>query len=136
MKEKKPVIINSNEIKRDVKYEPPLKIAYGIDKYTTGTETMTYGRTFIPPRARNQRHYHTCDAGMFIRKGKLKMFLGPDDDIKEYVVTENYFFYCPAGVIHGLENLTDEPAELLFTYGNCPSKDDAGTVFVEERWDK
>jgi len=136
MKEKKAVIINSNEIKKDLKYEPPLKIAYGIDKHTTETETMTYGRTFIPPHARNQRHYHTCDAGMFIRKGKLKMFLGPDDDIKEYIVTENYFFYCPAGLIHGLENLTDEPAELLFTYGNCPSKDDAGTIYVEERWDK
>jgi hypothetical protein len=29
-----------------------------------------------------------------------------------------------------------ETAELIFTYGNCPSKQAAGTVFVEDPWVK
>jgi hypothetical protein len=29
-----------------------------------------------------------------------------------------------------------ENAELIFTYGNCPSKKAAGTVYVEDSWVK
>jgi hypothetical protein len=43
--------------------------------------------------------------------------------------------FIPPGFIPSLQNLSDtETAELIFTYGNCPSKDDAGTVFVEKSW--
>jgi mannose-6-phosphate isomerase-like protein (cupin superfamily) len=59
--------------------------------------------------------------------------MGPER--KEYIVTENQFVFIPPGVIHGLQNLSEtETAELVFTYGNCPSKDDAETVFVEKSW--
>jgi dTDP-4-dehydrorhamnose 3,5-epimerase-like enzyme len=57
------------------------------------------------------------------------------EERKEYTVKENQFVYIPPGMIHGLQNLSQtETAELVFTYGNCPSKDDAGTVFVEKSW--
>jgi hypothetical protein len=41
----------------------------------------------------------------------------------------------PAGEIHGLMNLSDtENAELIFTYGNCPSRDAAKTIYAEKPW--
>lgn len=126
-------IVDSDKINKDVTYEPPLVIAFGVDKHSVGAKTITMGRTRIPPRGRNQAHYHGCEASFFIRKGTLKLYMG--EDRKEYTVTENQFVFIPAGVIHGLQNMSDtETAELIFTYGNCPSKDDAQTVFMEKAW--
>ncbi|TMI84755.1 MAG: hypothetical protein E6H04_00690 [Bacillati bacterium ANGP1] len=92
-------IVDSERINQDVTYEPPLVIAFGVDKHSVGSTTVTMGRTRIPPGGRNQAHYHSCEASFFIRKGS-----------------------------------PTETAELVFTYGNCPSKNDAGTVFVEKSW--
>ncbi len=126
-------IVDSEKIRKDVTYEPPLVIAFGVDKHSVDAKTLTMGRTIIPPAGRNQAHYHSCEASFFVRKGTLKLFIG--EERKEYTVTENQFVYIPVGVIHGLQNLSKtEPAELVFSYGNCPSKDDAGTVFVERPW--
>ena len=59
------------------------------------------------------------------------------EEKKEYIAPENHIVYSPAGGIHGLMNMSDtETAELIFTYGNCPSRDAAGTVFLEEPWMK
>ena len=129
-------IINTVAVSKDLKYEPPLVIAWGVDEKTTGTKTITMGRTIIPPGARNQRHYHkNCDAAFFVRKGAIKIFIG--EEKKEYVVPENHIVYSPAGGIHGLQNMSDtEAAELIFTYGNCPSRDAAGTVYLEDPWVK
>jgi len=126
-------IVDSERINQDVTYEPPLVIAFGVDKHSVGSATVTMGRTRIPPGGRNQAHYHSCEASFFIRKGTLRLFMG--EERKEYTVKENRFVYIPPGIIHGLQNLSPtETAELVFTYGNCPSKDDAGTVFVEKSW--
>ena len=126
-------IVDSEKIATDVTYEPPLVIAFGVDERSVGARTMTMGRTRIPPAGRNQAHYHMCEASFFVRQGTLKVFIG--EERKEYTVTENQFVYVAPGVIHGLLNTSaTEPAELIFTYGNCPSKEDAGTVFVEKPW--
>jgi mannose-6-phosphate isomerase-like protein (cupin superfamily) len=127
-------IINTDSVNKDRIYEPPLVIAWGVDEATTGTKTITMGRTVIPPGGRNQRHYHAnCDAAFFVRKGAIRIFLG--EEKKEYIVPENHIVFSPAGGIHGLENMSKtDTAELIFTYGNCPSRDAAGTVFVEEPW--
>jgi len=127
-------IINTDSVNKDRNYEPPLVIAWGVDEATTGTKTITMGRTVIPPGGRNQRHYHAnCDAAFFVRKGAIRIFLG--EEKKEYIVPENHIVFSPAGGIHGLENMSKtDTAELIFTYGNCPSRDAAGTVFVEEPW--
>lgn len=133
MRQRQFAIVDSEKINKDVTYEPPLVIAFGVDKHSVGASTMTVGRTKIPPNGRNQAHYHSCEASFFIRRGTLKLFMG--EERKEYIVTENQFVFIPPGMIHGLQNLSEtEPAELVFTYGNCPSKDDAGTVFVEKAW--
>jgi quercetin dioxygenase-like cupin family protein len=126
-------IVDSEKIGQDVTYEPPLVIAFGVDKRSVGARTVTMGRTRIPPAGRNQAHYHACEASFFVRKGTLKLFIG--ETREEYTVTENQFVYVAPGMIHGLQNASEtETAELIFTYGNCPSKDDAGTVFVEQSW--
>jgi len=126
-------IVDSDRMRKDVTYEPPLVIAFGVDKHSVGAVTITMGRTVVPPRGRNPAHYHRCEASFFVRKGRLKLYIG--EPRKEYIVNENQFIFVPPGVIHGLQNLSDtEPAELIFTYGNCPSKDDAGTTFVEKAW--
>ena len=129
-------IINTDSVNKDRIYEPPLVIAWGVDEATTGTKTITMGRTVIPPGGRNQRHYHAnCDAAFFVRKGAIRIFLG--EEMKEYIVPENHIVFSPAGGIHGLENMSKtDTAELIFTYGNCPSRDAAGTVFVEDPWVK
>lgn len=131
-----PKIINTEEVSKDTQYEPPLIIAWGVDQATTGTKTITMGRTIIPPGGRNQRHYHAnCDAAFFVRKGSIKVFIG--EEKKEYIVPENHFVFSPAGGIHGLLNLSNtDTAEVIFTYGNCPSKEAAGTTYVEESWVK
>jgi uncharacterized RmlC-like cupin family protein len=126
-------IVDSEKIGTDVTYEPPLVIAFGVDKHSVGARTVTMGRTRIPPAGRNQAHYHSCEASFFVRKGTLKLFIG--ETREEHTVTENQFVYVAPGMIHGLQNMSEtETAELIFTYGNCPSKDDAGTVFVEKSW--
>ncbi len=126
-------IVDSDKIGRDVTYEPPLVIAFGVDRRSVGARTVTMGRTRIPPAGRNQAHYHSCEASFFIRKGTLKLFIG--EARTEHIVHENQFVFIPPGAIHGLQNMSEtEEAELIFTYGNCPSKDDAGTVFVERPW--
>lgn len=126
-------IIDSEKIGKDVTYEPPLIIAFGVDKHSVGSRTITLGRTIVPPGGRNPAHTHTCEAAFFVRKGRIKVYMG--EQRQEHIVEENQFVYVPPGVIHGLENLSQtETAELIFTYGNCPSKDDAGTSFVEKPW--
>jgi quercetin dioxygenase-like cupin family protein len=126
-------IIDSEAIGKDLKYEPPLIIAFGVDDRTTRTKTITMGRTIIPPKGRNQRHHHVVDATFYILKGRLKLFMGRD--AKEYEVTPGHFVYIPAGVLHGLQNMSEtENAELVFTYGNCPNKQAAETHFVEKPW--
>lgn len=126
-------IIDSEKIGKDVTYEPPLVIAFGVDKHSVGARTITLGRTIVPPGGRNPAHTHTCEAAFFVRKGKLKLYMG--EPRQEYFVEENQFVFVPPGTIHGLENLSQtDTAELVFTYGNCPSKDDAGTAFVEKPW--
>lgn len=125
-------IIDSEAIGKDLKYEPPLIIAFGVDD-KIGSKTITMGRTIIPPKGRNQRHYHICDATFFIIKGRLRLFMGKDKN--EHQARAGQFVYIPAGVIHGLENMSDtDNAELVFTYGNCPNKEAAKTIFVEKSW--
>ena len=53
-------LIDSTAIGVDKKYEPPLIIAWGVDSNATGTQTITMGRTIIPPKGRNEAIY-VCD---------------------------------------------------------------------------
>lgn len=104
-----------------------------LDEKSVGSKAITMGRTVIPPRGRNQRRYHVCDATFYIVKGRLRLYMGKNKI--EHEARASQFVCIPTGVIHGVENLSDsDTAELVFTYGNCPSKDAAQTIFVEKPW--
>ena len=130
-------IIKSKDKMPDPNYEPPLQPGRGICSESVENPGLTLSLVVIPAGARNQRHFHTfCDAGMHILKGRLKMVFGPDHEMEEAIAEPGDFAFVPAGVIHGLMNLSDtEPAELISCY-SVGHRKDAGTVFIEPRWDK
>ena len=128
-------IVDSTKVGQDIKYEPPLVIAWGADSKTVGSKTITMGRTRVPPGARNQRHTHQIEAVFYVAKGAIRVFLG--EEREEHIVPQGCFVYAPVGFIHGLENMSQtEEAEVIFAYGNCPNREAAGTVYVEEPWVK
>ena len=72
---------------------------------------------------------------MYVLKGRLKMFAGPDHEMKEDIVEAGEFFFVPAGEIHGLMNMSEtEAAEIVSAYGGAGSFQEAQTVFVEPPW--
>ena len=118
------------------KREPPLDAQSGINSKTVERPKLEMHHTIIPPGGRNQRHYHiTCDAGMYLVKGRLKMFFGPDHEQEEVIVEAGDYVFVPQGVIHGLLNLSNtESAELVGCTAGAASWEEAETVFVEPLW--
>ena len=131
-------VVKKENLQADLEYEPPLNVGFGINTETVQDTVLTMGHTIIPPGGRNQRHYHrNTAAGMYIMKGKLRIFVGPDIDMKEVDVEVGDFVFAPRGEIHGLQNLSDtESAELIFTYANARNKQEAGTIYIEKAWQK
>ena len=132
---KKSILIKGDQLEWEPGQEPPLMNKKGIGQKTVDDAQMSVNRTYIPPGARNQRHYHAnCNAVMFVLKGQLKMFFGPDDDMEEVIAKEGDFVFAPVGAIHGLMNMSDtEPAELVTA--KCVNNiAEQATVFVEPPW--
>ena len=130
------LIIKGNNLEKDLDYEPPYAIGFGVDKNTVENSPILVARAVIPPGGRNQRHYHvnTCAAG-FVLKGRIRVFYGPDHDQKHVDGEAGDFFYFPKGEIHGQMNLSDtEPAELIACQ-MVGSKEEAGTIYVEKVWE-
>ncbi len=74
---------------------------------------------------------------MFLLKGNLKIFFGPDHEMEEILAKEGDFVFAPAGVIHGLMNISStESAELVTTKNNVSSGKEGETVFMEPPWIK
>ena len=135
---RKPRVVRDEELAWEPGIEPPLQNKKGIGLKTVDNPKLQMHRTYIPPGGRNQRHYHVkSDAGMFVLKGNLKIFFGPDYEIEEILAKEGDFVFAPAGVIHGLMNISNtEPAELITTKNNVSSPKEGETVFVEPSWVK
>ena len=134
-------IIRTKNIVVDEVFEPGLKIERGIHTGTVENPKMVMGHTIIPPGARNQRHYHVkCDAGMYILKGQLRMFFGPDHNQQEVTVEPGDFVFIPQGETHGLLNLSEkEAAEIIFCIGGSSEdlkhyKEESQTIKVEPPW--
>lgn len=130
-------VIRAPEPKKDKKYQPPLTVGWGIDKKTVPGVKNTMAKSIVPPGGRNQRHFHIwTDALWYILKGRLKIFYGPDHELKEAVVEEGDFVYIPHGEIHGFLNLSNkETAELIAVYGGVGSKEEAQIVYIEKPWE-
>ena len=67
---------------------------------------------------------------MFILKGRLKIFIG-EGKKEEYEVGPMTFVYVPQGEVHGLQNLSDIEAELIFSYGGVSTIEEAKTIYLE-----
>ncbi|MFQ5860400.1 MAG: cupin domain-containing protein [Dehalococcoidia bacterium] len=125
------MIVDSNAVGKDTQFEPPFVIAWGVDSNTVGSQTITMGRTIVPPGTRDLKpHFHQCEAVFYVAKGSIRVWLG--EEREEHVVPAGCFVYSPAGEVHRLENMSQtEEAELVFTYGNCPNREAAGTVYLD-----
>jgi uncharacterized RmlC-like cupin family protein len=128
------VVIPRRQVPPDLEYEKGLAIQFGVSDATCGSTELTMGFTVVPPGVRNPAHHHpNAEAGMYILKGRLRVYIG--EDREETEVEEGTFIFVSKGEIHGLENLSKtEPAMLVFAYGNVPNKEASGTTFVEEPW--
>ena len=108
----------------------------GIDKYSVPYTTLLSGHAYIPPgRKRSRRHYHVnFDAGIYVVKGRLREFFGPDNDQIVVDMEAGDFVFIPKGEIHGSMNLSDtESAEIVwFKPGiTCREEEFEGRVWVE-----
>lgn len=123
-------IVDPSKVNQDATYEPPLVVGFGVDARTVGARTITMGRTITPPGGRNPAHYHACEAAVYKRRGNFRQFYGADRRTRPS--RPGHILFMAPGLIHCAENLsTTEPSEVIFTYGNCPGKESAGTVFLE-----
>ena len=131
-------VIRGKEVEWEPGQEPPLQNQKGIGLKTVENPRLSMNHTIVPPGGRNQRHYHvTCDSAIYLMKGRLKFFFGPDDEIEEVMAEQGDFIFVPAGEIHGLINISDtEPAELVTTKNGISLVSKNETVFVEARWDQ
>ncbi len=130
-------VIRPPETNQDKQYQPPLTVGWGIDQTTVPGVKNTMAKSIVPPGGRNQRHFHIwTDALWYILKGSLKIFFGPDHELKEAVVEAGDFVYIPHGEIHGFMNMSKtETAELIAVYGGVGKKEDAQTVYIEKPWE-
>ncbi len=124
-------VVKADELPKDLTYEPPLKIEFGVNSVTVGSRRITMGRTVIPAGTRNQPHIHlNCEVSMYVISGRMRAWTGADPaKLTPHEVRAGHFCYVPRGEIHGVENMSDtEPVVLIFAYGGVPNKEAAGTV--------
>jgi len=129
---KKGKIIHAKDLEVTEGFEPPIRGMRGVNSSTVEDPVMTVGHVWIPPGGKNQLHYHSNnDAGGYVLKGRIKMFFGPPHDQTEMIAEAGDFFYYPRGVPHGLENISDETAEMIPCYSGVGNTAASGTVFLE-----
>ena len=134
---RKPKVVRGEELEWEPSIEPPLQSKKGINVKTVENPRVQMHRVTVPPGARNQRHYHLqSDAGMFLLKGHLKIFFGPDHEMEETLAREGDFVFVPAGVIHGFMNASETEAAELVTTKNHVSNVKGETIFMEPPWVK
>ena len=93
-----PQVVNSLDVDEDKAYEPPYDIRWGVNRETTGTDTITMGRTIIPPRGRNALHFHkNCDTTIYVAKGPINIYWKEGEEITRKEVPVGHFVYFPAG---------------------------------------
>lgn len=128
----KPRTGHYSQVVTDTEYEKGLAINFGINGPVCGAKRIAMGRTIIPPHTANERHVHmNAEAAMFIVRGTMTLFLGPDAEIT--LCPPGTFVFAPEGVIHGVANASrDEEVELIFAYGGVPSKEAAHIVFIDD----
>ena len=122
-----------SEVVTDTAYEKGLAINFVINQQVCGSKRIAMGRTIIPPHTANERHVHlSAEAAMYIIRGTMRLFLGPE--AKMVKCPPGTFVFAPEGVIHGIANASrTEEVELVFAYGGVPNKEAAQIVFIDDK---
>ena len=81
-------------------------------------EHFTLSIVFVPPGQGNAAHTHEVEEVFFILDGKVRVFFEDDQGRRAATVMGRWdCVSCPAGVIHGYENVGLEPAYLQVMLG-------------------
>jgi uncharacterized RmlC-like cupin family protein len=127
-----PRTVHHTDVLTDLEYEKGLAVEIGVNEMVCGSKRICLGRTIIPPHTANERHIHAnAEAAMFIVRGTMTLFLGPEAKMVD--CRPGTFVYAPEGVVHGVANRSrTEEVELIFAYGGVPSKEAARIVFIDD----
>ena len=83
-------------------------------------EHFTLSIVFVPPGQGNAAHTHEVEEVFFILDGKVQVFFEDDQGRRAATVLGRWdCVSCPAGVIHGYENVGLEPAYLQVMLGKA-----------------
>jgi mannose-6-phosphate isomerase-like protein (cupin superfamily) len=83
-------------------------------------EHFTLSVMFVPPGQGNAAHTHEVEETFFVLEGKVKVFFQDETGHKAEAVLGRWdCVSCPAGVIHGFENVGLEPAYLQVMLGKA-----------------
>jgi len=81
---------------------------------------FTLSIMFVPPGQGNAAHTHEVEEVFFILDGKVRVFFEDDQGRRAATVLGRWdCVSCPAGVIHGYENVGLEPAYLQVMLGKA-----------------
>lgn len=81
-------------------------------------EGFTLSIMLVPPGQGNAAHTHEVEEVFFVLKGRLTVFMDEPDGRRASDVLEPWeLVFCPAGVVHGYVNETDEPVYLQVMLG-------------------
>jgi mannose-6-phosphate isomerase-like protein (cupin superfamily) len=88
------------------------------DSRSIPAEHFTLSIMFVPPGQGNAAHAHEVEEVFFILDGKVRVFFEDDTGQRAETVLGRWdCVSCPAGVLHGFENVGLEPAYLQVMLG-------------------
>ncbi|MBI2153185.1 MAG: cupin domain-containing protein [Candidatus Rokubacteria bacterium] len=90
------------------------------DARVIAAEHFTLSVVFVPPGQGNAPHTHEVEEVFFILDGKVRVFFEDDQGRRAETILGRWdCVSCPAGVVHGYENVGLEPAYLQVMLGKA-----------------
>ena len=119
------------------KLMPGFEVQYIITSDTVeGNDNAIFGHAVFPPKASHDKHQHlNASEVAYTVKGKVvNGMTTPEGDV-ETICTEGQATFVKKGEVHWTRNPYDEPAEVIFAYYGCKSREDSGYVDLRENQD-
>lgn len=135
------MVVRQQQVGVDLKFEPPLRVGFGISDQTIEGANAVMGRTVLVPGAEaNPTHYHrNNDVCWYIMSGKVRCISARSDMSarKEIILEAGDFVYIPSGAIHVIANASQtEEASLIFCYIGVPNVEASGFVWLTKEHDE
>lgn len=90
------------------------------DAHAIAAEHFTLSVMFVPPGQGNAAHTHEVEEVFFVLDGKLRVFLEDGAGGRAETVLGRWdCVSCPAGVVHGFQNVGLEPAYVQVMLGRA-----------------